>query len=148
MLKSLKKTLDDKERALRAAVSVTVVEKAKEICQANPKAIIMVQQLEAYNNTKALDLALKQVRTLCPDAAAMFISVDQESQKIFCLSSVPKNAVDRGLKANEWVQHVCQVLGGKGGGKPESAQASGPNYERVDEVLELAKAFAKSKLAA
>ncbi|EDW78149.1 uncharacterized protein Dwil_GK24844 [Drosophila willistoni] len=147
LLKSLKKTLDDKERALRAAVSVTVVERAKALCEENPTATVLVQQLEAYNNTKALDAALKQVRSQLPDTAAMFFSVDVDSKKIFCLSSVPKSAVEKGLKANEWVQHLSQSLGGKGGGKPESAQASGTNYESVDEILQLATKFAQTKLA-
>jgi len=51
------------------------------------------------------------------------------------------------LKANEWVQHVSATLGGKGGGKPESAQASGTNYEKVDEIVLLASKFAQSKLS-
>lgn len=148
LLKQLKKTLDDKERTLKAAVSVIVIEKTKEICQENPKATLLVKQFEAYNNTKALDGALKQVRALCPDAAALFLSVDPDSKKIFCLASVPKSAVNKGLKANEWVQQLSEVIGGKGGGKPESAQASGTNYENVDEVIRVATEFAKLKVGA
>ncbi|XP_067621830.1 alanine--tRNA ligase, cytoplasmic [Eurosta solidaginis] len=148
LLKQLKKVLDDKERSLKAAVSVNVVEKAREICQENPNADLLVKQLEAFNNTKALDCALKQVRSLCPDAPALFLSVDADSEKIFCLASVPKSAVDKGLKANEWVQQLSEVIGGKGGGKAESAQASGPNYEKVDDIIRLATEFAKAKLHA
>lgn len=145
-LKNLKKTLDDKERALKNAVSVTVVEKAKELCTANPNKTIIVEQLEAYNNTKALDAALKQVRSLNPDTSTMFVSVDADSKKIFCLTSVPKSAIAKGLKANEWVQHISVLINGKGGGKPESAQASGSNYENVNEVLKMANEFANLKL--
>ncbi|KAM7354100.1 alanine--tRNA ligase, cytoplasmic isoform 2-T3 [Cochliomyia hominivorax] len=145
-LKNLKKKIDDKERALKNAVSVTVVEKAKELCTSNPNIPIMVEQLEAYNNTKAIDAALKQVRSLSPNTSVMFISVDADSQKIFCLSSVPKSAIEKGFKANEWVQHISTVINGKGGGKPESAQASGSNYKSVDEVLKMAIEFAKLKL--
>lgn len=145
-LKKLKKELDDKERALKNAVAVTVVEKAKELCTANPNTLILVERLEAYNNTKALDAALKQVRTLNPDCAAMFVSVDIDTKKIFCLTSVPKKAIENGLKANEWVQHISTTINGKGGGKAESAQASGSNYENVNEVLKMALEFAKLKL--
>lgn len=148
VLKNLKKNLDDKERALKAAVAVTVLEKAKEICTTNPNVPFLVQQFEAYNNTKALDAALKQVRALSPETSAMFISVDSDSKKVFCLSSVPKGAIEKGLKANEWVQHVSGAMGGKGGGKPESAQASGPNFQNVEEILNLANQFAKTKLTA
>lgn len=147
-LKNIKLTLDNKERAMKAAVAVTVVEKAKELCAAEPNATVLVRQLEAFNNTKALDAALKQVRTLSPDTSAMFVSVDVDSRKIFCLTAVPKAAIERGLKANEWVSHVSSLMGGKGGGKAESAQASGPNFDKVDEVLKLAVEFANTKLAA
>lgn len=146
-LKSLKLTLDNKERALKAAVATTVVETAKELCAANPDASFLVRQLTAFNNTKALDAALKQVRTLNPETSAMFVSVDEDSKKIFCLTAVPKAAIDKGLKANEWVSHVSQAMGGKGGGKAESAQASGTNWQSVADVIELATAFAKTKLA-
>ncbi|KNC24100.1 Alanine--tRNA ligase, cytoplasmic [Lucilia cuprina] len=145
-LKNLKKKLDDKERALKNAVAVTVVEKAKELCISNPNIPIIVELLEAYNNTKALDAALKQVRSLNPDTSAMFVSVDADSKKIFCLTSVPKSAIEKGLKANEWVQHISVAINGKGGGKPESAQASGSNYENVTEVLKMANEFASLKL--
>ena len=137
ILKNLKKTLDDKERALKASMASNVVEKAKEICQAFPDAAFLVKELQASNNTKALDSALKQVRVLNPETAAMFISVDEDSKKIFCLSSVPKSKIDKGLKANEWVQHISGCINGKGGGKAESAQASGTNYDKINEVLKL-----------
>lgn len=145
-LKNLKKMLDDKERALKAAVAVTVVEKAKELCLASPNVPFLVQKLDAFNNTKALDAALKQVKTLSPETSALFVSVDVDSKKIFCLSAVSKSGIDKGLKANEWVQEVSKVMGGKGGGKAESAQASGTNYHDADEVIALAKKFAAAKL--
>lgn len=147
ILNNLKKTLDDKERAQKAAIATTVIEKAKELCEANPEAPFLVYELHASNNTKALDSALKQVRTMNKETSALFVTVDADSKKIFCLASVPKSAVEKGLKANEWISHVASVMGGKGGGKPESAQASGSNYEAVDEVLQLAKKFAEAKLA-
>lgn len=145
-LKSMRKTIDDKERALRAAVSTQVVELTKEICLKSPNTPYLVHQFKAFNNTKALDAALKQVKTLSPETSALFVTIDPESKKIFCLSSVSKSGVDKGLKANEWIQHVSTIIGGKGGGKAESAQASGPNYDKVDEVLSLAKKFAVAKL--
>lgn len=146
ILKGLKKEIDDKERAAKAAVLTVAAEKAKEICLANPDKLIIVEELKAFNNTKALDAALKQVKQLNPNTSAMFFSVDEDSGKIFCLSAVPASAVERGLKASEWVQKICGLMGGKGGGKPESAQASGTNPNCLSEVLKLAEEFAKTKL--
>lgn len=146
-LKALKKQIDDKERAGKAAIATNVAEKAKELCLANPNVPILVKQLEAFSNTKALDSALKQVKSLSPETSAMFFSVDPDVKKIFCLAAVPKNAVNKGLKANEWVQQVSSVMQGKGGGKPESAQASGSNISCLNEVMDLATQFANTKLA-
>lgn len=146
VLKALKKQLDDKERAGKAAIATNVAEKAKELCLAHPNIPVLVQELHAFSNTKALDAALKQVKTLNPETSAMFFSVDPDVKKIFCLAAVPKNAVSKGLKANEWVQQISQLMQGKGGGKPESAQASGSNITCLKEVIDLATKFAKTKL--
>lgn len=145
-LNGMKKVLDDKDRAMKAAVANSVVEKVKELCQESPNTPYLVRKLDAFSNTKALNAALMQVRTLSPETSVMFVSVDPDANKILCLSNVSKSGVEKGLKANEWVQHVAGVMGGKGGGKPESAQASGPNFDKVDEVLELAKKFVATKL--
>lgn len=147
VLKALKKTLDDKERAAKAAVATMVVEKAKELCIEYQESPFLVHRLEAFSNTKALDSALKEVRKINTEQSAMFISCDPDSRKIFCLASVPKTAVEKGLKANEWISHISPFMGGKGGGKPESAQASGGNFDKIDEILELARKFAASKLS-
>lgn len=145
-LKELKKILGDKDRAAKAAVSSVVVEQAKQLLEQNPNAKFFVHRFEAFNNTKALDTALKQVKTTNADTSAIFVTVDEDSKKIFCLAAVSKTGQEKGLKANEWVQHLSNVMGGKGGGKADSAQAQGNNFEKVDEIMELAKQFAASKL--
>ena len=53
---------------------------------------------------------------------------------------------NRGLKASEWIQEVCPLLDGKGGGKDTSAQATGKNTQSLQKALELAKSFAHLKL--
>lgn len=145
-LKELKKTLDDKERAVKAAIANKVVEEIKEFLKVNPDLPVLVKELKAFNNTKALDSALKQVKTLSPNTSALFLTVDEDSNKMFCLSSVPKVAIEKGLKANEWVNVVAGKIDGKGGGKSDSAQASGKNGIPVNDVLKLAKDFAEKIL--
>lgn len=89
-LKALKKNLDDKERAVKAAIANTVVETVKVIIESNKGTPVLVQVLEASNNTKALDMALKKVKEISPETSALFLSVDEEGKKIFALSAVPK----------------------------------------------------------
>ena len=42
---------------------------------------------------QALDAALKQVKTLAPNMAAMFFSIDHDNNKILCLCQVPNVSV-------------------------------------------------------
>ncbi|CAH2243143.1 jg14436 [Pararge aegeria aegeria] len=147
LLKNLKKQLDDKERAAKAMTINLVIEKAKELCLQENSSEIIVCELKAYNNTKALDGALKQVKQLQPNSAAMFFSVDDDSNKIFCLAAVPKNLIDKGLSASKWVESVVPIMGGKGGGKAESAQASGTNPKGLYEAIKVARNYAESKLS-
>ena len=57
-----------------------------------------------------------------------------------------QSLADRGFFASEWIKAVATEMGGKGGGSKTSAQASGTNTDKLAEVVQLAKDFAKSKL--
>ena len=60
----------------------------------------------------------------------------------------PQSVVEsRGLKADEWVQAVSTVIGGKAGGKPVSAQGSGDKIDDVPKAMDIAKEFARLKLS-
>jgi len=54
--------------------------------------------------------------------------------------------VARGLKADEWVRCVSEVIGGKAGGRELSAQGSGPNVHNLPVAVENAKKFSMLKL--
>mgnify|MGYP002717784457 CR=1 FL=1 len=145
-LNNLKKQLDSVDRASKAAVLNEVIEAAKIIAEQNVGNKFVVQRLNAGSNSKALDAAIKQVKTITPNTAVMFFSADQTTQKVICLSSVPKDLVKEGLKANEWVQQIIKTIDGKGGGKDEASQASGSNVNAINNAISLAEEFAKFKL--
>ncbi|KAK6036013.1 DHHA1 domain protein [Cooperia oncophora] len=92
----------------------------------------------------ALDNALKQLKST---KAVMGFSVNEDSGKVLVLAKVDKSLVDGGLKANLWVNEVCTVLGGRGGGKDANAQATCENVDRLDEAVELALKFAQASIA-
>lgn len=54
--------------------------------------------------------------------------------------------MQKGLKANQWVQEVSALMDGKGGGKDGSAQATGKNVGCLQEALRLATDFARLHL--
>ncbi|CAJ0593889.1 unnamed protein product [Cylicocyclus nassatus] len=93
-------------------------------------------------SSKILDNALKQLKTT---KAVMGFSVNEESGKVLVLAKVDKFLIEGGLNANQWVNEVCTVLGGRGGGKEANAQATGGNIERLDEAVALARSGSKKK---
>ncbi|KAK2723795.1 hypothetical protein QYM36_002215 [Artemia franciscana] len=141
-LKVLKKSLDDRERAARAAISAAAVEASKKIAQENKGVPFLVRALHAFNDSKALDGALKAVKVISPSTAAMFLSVDPDTNKILALCSSSK----KDLPANEWIASITPVICGKGGGRAESAQATGTNGGCMDQAIATANQFAKMKL--
>jgi len=146
ILKEKKKSLDDKDRATKAAILNQVVEDVKrELVETPPSDPFIVKVLPAQNNTKALDAALKQVKALSPATSALFFTVDDQAGKVYALSTVSAEGVQKGLKANEWVAAVAKIVDGKGGGKAESAQAQGKNVN-FEQAVKTAVEFAKLKL--
>jgi alanyl-tRNA synthetase len=84
------------------------------------------------------------------DVPALLLSADTSKAKpiVTVIAQVPDAlaATNNGLKANEWAAAVAQVLGGKGGGKPTTAQGSGPNVDKINEAQDKARAYATEKL--
>lgn len=145
-LKALKKRTDDVERVVKAAVVTEVTQAAKKLLAERKDEPFIVHEFKAFANSKALDGALKQVKTLAPKTAAIFFSVDFDVNKIVVLAAVPKCGVDAGLKANEWIDDISSLLDGKGGGRAESAQATGNKPSNLAEAMAKATLFAQSKL--
>ncbi|HEY8075847.1 MAG TPA: alanine--tRNA ligase [Labilithrix sp.] len=55
--------------------------------------------------------------------------------KAMLVCTVSKSLTDR-FKAGELIRPVAQILGGSGGGRPDMAQAGGPEVSKLDEALE------------
>ena len=56
----------------------------------NPLNTNDLQILNAFFIPQALDGAMKQYKALSPETAAMFFSIDKETNKILCMSTSPK----------------------------------------------------------
>ncbi|XP_019864269.1 PREDICTED: alanine--tRNA ligase, cytoplasmic-like [Amphimedon queenslandica] len=144
-LNTAKKSADEADKAAKELLTQKCIERAQELIgqfdKASPPSFV-VEIFEAEGLSKALDNALKQFKSLAPTVAALLLSVDHDNHKILCLSNVPKNAIAKGLKANEWVQAVSVTIGGKGGGRDNTAQATGTNVGKLSDAVEVAKQFA------
>ncbi|KAJ3279018.1 Alanine--tRNA ligase [Blyttiomyces sp. JEL0837] len=73
----------------------------------------------------------------------MFVSVDAEGGKISYATVVSKEHIAKGLKGNEWANVVSGIVGGKSGGKDDSAQGAGSDVSKLMEALKLSDEYAK-----
>ncbi len=115
--------------------------------------------------TQALDIAgVKLVSTEVEgaDAAALREAVDQlknklksavivlasrdDVGKVTLIVGVTENETSR-VKAGELANFVAQQLGGRGGGRPDMAQAGGPNSVNLSAALQSVEAWVKVKLS-
>ncbi|XP_035678834.1 alanine--tRNA ligase, cytoplasmic-like [Branchiostoma floridae] len=146
-LNALKKKIIDLEKAAKADIVKTVVEATRQEVEAAPNQPLVIKRLEAGADLKALNEAVKIYKSKSPQTAAMLFSADSEAGKVVLQCWVPKEVVTKGLKAGDWVNHVKDVLAARGGGKDNTAQASGTNVDALTQAVTMATDFANLKLS-
>jgi alanyl-tRNA synthetase len=67
--------------------------------------------------------------------------------KVTIVAGISRELEALGLHAGNWVGETAQLVGGKGGGKSDMAQAGGKEPEKLPAALESAKASIKKQLA-
>ena len=91
---------------------------------------------------------LRQMGDMLRDKAPKVVAVlsTVSDNKITFLAVCGKDAVAKGLKAGELVKMVCNICGGSGGGKPDSAMGGGKDVLKLDDALAQVDNFVASKL--
>lgn len=64
------------------------------------------------------------------------------------LAMVTPDLVEKGLKAGEIIRHIAPFIDGRGGGRPELAEAGGKNANGLSDALKAVPTFIKEKVRA
>jgi alanyl-tRNA synthetase len=78
------------------------------------------------------------VDALKPKFKGPIFLVSAANGSVALVASVPKEMTAK-LQANKLIQQIAPIVGGKGGGRPESAQGGGTDPSKVEEALAKAK---------
>ncbi|CAO3587193.1 unnamed protein product [Absidia cylindrospora] len=99
------------------------------------------------SNNKALLAAITYAKTNLKDKAVYLLSSDASLGRVthHCMVG-PCLTAQYGFKASDWADVVADKVGGKNGGKDDSAQGSGDNIAGLDQAIKAAHGFAKSKI--
>jgi alanyl-tRNA synthetase len=71
----------------------------------------------------------------------------REEGKVTLVAGVSRELQDRGANASNWIRTPAEIVGGRGGGHPDMAQAGGKLADELPKALEAGRAAAKSLLA-
>ncbi len=137
-VKSLEKELEQLRAKLATGGSKDLVAEAKEV-----KGIkVLAAQLDGMD-AKGLRETLDKLKDKLAPAAIVLASVVDD--KVTLIAGVTKDLAGR-LQAGELVNQVATGVGGKGGGRPDMAQAGGTNPAGLDAALEGVPAWVEQHL--
>jgi len=94
----------------------------------------------------ALRSALDQLKSRLGSAIIVLGSVDSDS-KVLLVAGVTPDQTAR-VRAGELIGSVAAQVGGKGGGRPDFAQAGGTNPQMLDQALASVAPWVRSRLSA
>ena len=79
-----------------------------------------------------------------PSIVAVLSAVSGD--KVTLLAVCGRDAVAKGIKAGDIIKTIAPIVGGRGGGKPDSAMGGGTDVNKVDDALAAVDDFVASKL--
>jgi alanyl-tRNA synthetase len=92
---------------------------------------VLVSRLDGVD-AKSMRDAVDRAKDKLQNAIVVFASVDDG--KVRLAAGVTKNNIDK-IKAGDLIKPVAEQVGGKGGGRPDFAQAGGNDPSKLDSAL-------------
>jgi alanyl-tRNA synthetase len=126
-IKGLEKELEQARAKLASGSGSSILDQVEEINGIK----VLAAQLDGAD-VKTLRDAVDQFKNKLGNAAIVLASV--QDGKVTLIAGVTKELINK-LNAGELVNHVAAKVGGKGGGRPDMAQAGGTDPSGLDAAL-------------
>ncbi len=136
--RKLEKELDQIKAKLASAAGSDLAAQAVEINGAK----VLAARLDGAD-PKSLRDTLDQLKNTLGSAVILLAAVNAD--KVNLIAGVTKDLTDR-CRAGDLVKLAAEQVGGKGGGRPDMAQAGGSDPAGVPRALELAQAWVAERL--
>ena len=137
---NLQNELKDTQKQLAAVKSELAIAKSDQLL-AKAESIgefkIIVAQLGDVD-TEALKTAAERLQQKLGNAAVVLASV-ADVDKVSLVAAFSPEVNRKGLQAGKFIGGIAQLCGGKGGGRPNLAQAGGRDASKLQEALESAR---------
>ena len=136
--KQLEKELLESRQKMFSSSSEDISEKVTKIKGTN----ILIQRLDGFS-ANDLRVSIDRYKNKLENAIIVLGVIEKGKAKIAI--GVTKHNTEL-IHAGDLIKTVAEIVGGKGGGRPDFAQAGGPETDKLDQALEHAKEFITSKL--
>ena len=137
--KELEKELDQLKAKLASSQGSDLASQAEDIGGIK----VLAARLDGVD-PKSLRDTVDQLKNKLATAAIVLATV--KADKVSLVAGVTKDATDK-IKAGDLVNQVAQQVGGKGGGRPDMAQAGGSQPENLDAALASVNDWARAQLS-
>ncbi|MEG4277824.1 alanine--tRNA ligase [Microcoleus sp. MON1_C1] len=137
---NLQNELKDTQKHLAAVKSELAIAKSDQLLSAAEdlgEFKIIVAQLGDVD-TEALKTAAERLQQKLGNAAVVLASIP-EPDKVSLVAAFSPEVNKKGLQAGKFIGGIAQICGGKGGGRPNLAQAGGRDASKLQEALESAR---------
>ncbi|MEK0194798.1 MAG: alanine--tRNA ligase [Oscillatoriales cyanobacterium] len=137
---NLQNELKDTQKQLAALKSELAIAKSDQLL-AQAESIgefkIIVAQLGDVD-TEALKTAAERLQQKLGNSAVVLASIP-EADKVSLVAAFSPEVNKKGLQAGKFIGGIAQICGGKGGGRPNLAQAGGRDASKLDSALQTAR---------
>lgn len=136
--RKLEKELDQAKAKMASAAGSDLASQAVDVNGAK----VLAARLDGVD-PKSLRDTLDQLKNKLGSAVILLAAVNGE--KVNLIAGVTKDLTDR-CRAGDLVKLAAEQVGGKGGGRPDMAQAGGSDPAGVPKALEMTHSWAADKL--
>jgi alanyl-tRNA synthetase len=137
-VRALEKQLEQLKEKLAANISQDLAALAKEV-----RGVKILAVKVDNMDTKSLRTAVDQLKNKLGNAVIALAAVTDN--KVSIVAGVTKDTTSK-IKAGELANMIAQQVGGKGGGRPDLAEAGGTQPENINPALESVYAWVEERL--
>lgn len=137
--KQLEKEIQQLKDKLASQAGASLISQIKEISGVN----VLISQLDGADN-KALRGMVDELKNQVGSCVILLGNISDG--KVGLIAGVTKDLIGK-VKAGELVNFVAQQVGGKGGGRPDMAQAGGTDIQALPQALTAAETWINEKLS-
>jgi alanyl-tRNA synthetase len=129
------KTTENKVQALNSEIAMSKVDTLLDNVRRVNDFKVLSGRIDNLDS-KALKAAAEKLNDKIGKSIVVLGSADDETSKVTIVVKVSENLIKEGYKAGDIANKVASICGGRGGGKPNYAQAGAKDPSKLNAALD------------